>query len=151
MVDEHTVKKWFNNVKSEIKRVSSLRQRLREQQEALTAISPNMSGMPHTSGVSDKVGNGVVGCIDQQRELEQEIEKLNALKMEAIRRAQSMCVDTECAQAIIAYYVTGLTHGQIAGKQNVYGGNVVRKRIDRGCAALAEIWECFTNDDQNKG
>lgn len=39
-------------------------------QERLTAISPNLSGMPHTGGVHDKIGEGVPELIEKKEELE---------------------------------------------------------------------------------
>ena len=38
--------------------------------DRLTAMSPNMSGMPHGSGVHDKVGEGVVELVTKKEELE---------------------------------------------------------------------------------
>ena len=38
--------------------------------DKLTAMSPNLSGMPHGGGVHDKVGEGVVELVAKKEELE---------------------------------------------------------------------------------
>jgi hypothetical protein len=38
--------------------------------DKLTAMSPNLSGMPHGGGVHDKVGEGVVELVTKKEELE---------------------------------------------------------------------------------
>ncbi len=38
--------------------------------DRLTSMSPNLSGMPHGSGVHDKVGDGVVELVTKKEELE---------------------------------------------------------------------------------
>lgn len=38
--------------------------------DRLTSMSPNLSGMPHGSGVHDKVGDGVIELVTKKEELE---------------------------------------------------------------------------------
>lgn len=43
---------------------------IRRIMERLTSVSPSLTGMPHTGGVHDKIGEGVAELVDKKRELE---------------------------------------------------------------------------------
>lgn len=67
------------------KQIEQKKREIQRIEERLTAISPNLSGMPHGGGVHDKIGEGVPELVDKKRELEkivagyrQEEQRINA-------------------------------------------------------------------------
>jgi len=52
------------------KQIEQKKREIQRIQERLTAISPNLSGMPHSGGVHDKIGEGVPELIEKKEELE---------------------------------------------------------------------------------
>lgn len=52
------------------KQIEQKKREIQRIEERLTAISPNLSGMPHGGGVHDKIGEGVPELVDKKRELE---------------------------------------------------------------------------------
>lgn len=109
-----------------------------------TKITQNLSGMPTASGNGDKIGNAAVDIIEEQTRYREMVKRLTALQNEATKRAYCLVVATECANAIVDFYVNGKTQDQIADETGVSGVDIVRKRINRGCKALAEIWPDFS-------
>lgn len=109
-----------------------------------TKITQNLSGMPTASGNGDKIGNAAVDIIEEQTRYREMVKRLTALQNEATKRAYCLVVATECANAIVDFYVNGKTQDQIADETGVSGVDIVRKRINRGCKALAEIWLDFS-------
>ena len=99
--------------------------------------------MPAASGNGDKIGNAAAEIVEEQKKYRQMQQKLSELQTEATRRAYCLVVDTVCASAIVDFYVDGKTQDQIADETGLSGVDVVRKRINRGCKALAEIWSDF--------
>jgi len=53
------------------KQIELKKRQIQRIMERLTAMSPNLSGMPHGSGVHDKVGDGVVELVTKKEELEE--------------------------------------------------------------------------------
>jgi len=53
------------------KQIELKKRQIQRIMERLTATSPNLSGMPHGSGVHDKVGDGVVELVTKKEELEE--------------------------------------------------------------------------------
>ena len=45
------------------KQIEQKKREIQRIQDQLTAISPNLSGMPHGGGVHDKIGEGVVELV----------------------------------------------------------------------------------------
>jgi len=60
------------------KQIDQKRREIQRIWDRLTAISPNLSGMPHGGGVHDKLGEGVPELIDKKNELEETCRKLQA-------------------------------------------------------------------------
>ena len=60
------------------KQIDQKRREIQRIWDRLTAISPNLSGMPHGGGVHDKLGEGVPELIDKKKELEETCRKLQA-------------------------------------------------------------------------
>ena len=53
------------------KQIEQKKREIQRIQDQLTAISPNLSGMPHGGGVHDKIGEGVVELVTKKEELEE--------------------------------------------------------------------------------
>jgi len=53
------------------KQIEQKKREIQRIQERLTAMSPNLSGMPHGGGVHDKIGEGVVELVTRKEELEE--------------------------------------------------------------------------------
>lgn len=52
--------------------------------ERATSLTPNMDGMPHASGVSDKVGNAATRLADKAREIDHLTDQLIDYRDEAL-------------------------------------------------------------------
>ena len=55
------------------KQISQKRREIQRIEERLTAMSPNLSGMPHGGGAHDKLGEGVPELVDKKNELQEMI------------------------------------------------------------------------------
>ena len=53
------------------KMIEQKKREIQRIQERLTAMSQNLSGMPHGGGVHDKIGEGVVELVTRKEELEE--------------------------------------------------------------------------------
>lgn len=58
------------------KQIDQKRREIQRIWERLTAMSPNLSGMPHGGGVHDKLGDGVPELVAKKEELEEMCRKL---------------------------------------------------------------------------
>jgi hypothetical protein len=58
------------------KQIEQKRREIQRIWDRLTAISPNLSGMPHGGGVHDKIGEGVPELVAKKEELEEICRKL---------------------------------------------------------------------------
>lgn len=93
-----------------------------------TNITPALNGMPHATGVSDKIGNAVaiIDSIDQKI-----AEKMTELReeKEKIERAIS-CVQDIRLQTVLRYkYICGLTLERIAEKMDVSERHIIRMHM----------------------
>ncbi len=137
------VKAWFQKCRDDAKAVEKQRAKIVQLKNLATKTTPSMTGMPANSGTGDKIGIGAGEITDEQRRLRQMETDLCRLRIEAIRRAYSLTTSVECACAIVEFYVEGKTQEKIAADAGLSGPDVVRTRINRGCAMLAEIWDEF--------
>lgn len=135
------VKAWFQRCRDDAKAVEKQRAKIEQLKNRVTKTTPSMTGMPMGSGAGDKVGIGSGEIVDEERKLQQMKTDLCNLHIEAIRRAYSLTTSVECANAIVAFYVEGKTQEKIVAETGLSGADVVRTRINRGCAMLAEIWD----------
>ena len=53
------------------KQIAQKKREIQRIWEKLTAMSPSLTGMPHTGGVHDKVGDGTVELVSRKEELEE--------------------------------------------------------------------------------
>lgn len=141
--DYKTVKAWFQQCRDYKTAVNRKLERIRRIYGSATKITQNLSGMPTAPGNGDKIGNAAAEIVEEQQQYRQMVNQLAEMQAEATRRAYCLVVDTECAGAIVDFYVDGKTQDQIAEETGVSGVDIVRKRINRGCKALAEIWAEF--------
>lgn len=141
--DYHTVKAWFQQCRDNKTAVDRQLERIHKIYDNATKVTQNLSWMPAASGNGDKIGNAAAEIVEEQKKYRQMQQKLSELQTEATRRAYCLVVDTVCASAIVDFYVDGKTQDQIADETGLSGVDVVRKRINRGCKALAEIWSDF--------
>lgn len=142
-VDYHTVKAWFQQCRDLAAAVEAQRQKIDRIRSIAEKITPSMTGMPGGNGSGDKIGAGASDLVDEKRTLQRMETELCNLRIEAARRAGHLVTNPECAEAICEYYVASKTQEVIAKETGLSGPDVVRRRINRGCKALAEIWEEF--------
>lgn len=142
-VDYHTVKAWFQQCRDMAAAVEAQRQKIDRIRAIAEKITPSMTGMPGGNGSGDKIGAGASDLVDEKRTLQRMETELCNLRIEAARRAGHLVTNPECAEAICEYYVASKTQEVIAKETGLSGPDVVRRRINRGCKALAEIWEEF--------
>ena len=141
--DYHTVKAWFQQCRDYKLIVDRQLEHIHKIYDNATKATQNLSGMPSAPGNGDKIGTAAVDIVEEQERYRQMVRQLTKLQAEATRRAYCLVVATECASAIVDFYVDGKTQDQIAEETGVSGADIVRKRINRGCKALAEIWAEF--------
>ena len=137
------VKAWFQQCRDKAAAIEAQRQKINRIRSIAEKITPSMTGMPGGSGSGDKIGAGASDLVDEERTLQRMETELCNLRIEATRRAGHLVTNPECAEAICEYYVVGKTQEVIAKETGLSGPDVVRRRINRGCKALAEIWEEF--------
>lgn len=146
--DYQTVKAWFQQCRDGQKAVEVQRAKIAQLKLLTTHITPSMTGIPLAPGNGDKVGIGAASIVDERRKLQQMETDLCNLRMEATRRAYCLIELPECARAICEYYVNGKTQSAIAREEGVFDASIIRRRIKRGFANLAEIWGSFDKNEQ---
>ena len=129
-VDYRTVKTWFQQCRD-------LAAAIEIQKQKIQRIRGGGNG--------DKVGFAVEQLDTERRQLQRMETDLCNLRVEATRRAYCLIAEPECAEAICEHYVIGKSHKEIAKEVGVCGADVVYRRIKRGCMALAEIWDEFSD------
>lgn len=147
--DYQTVKAWFQQCRDGQKAVEAQRAKIAQIRLLASHITPSMTGMPLAPGNGDKVGEGAANVVDERRKLQRMETDLCNLRMEATRRAYCLTEIPECARAICDYYINGKKQETIAREEGVSDAGVIRRRIKRGFAALAEIWGTFNENAQN--
>lgn len=147
--DDQTVKAWFQQCRDGEKAIAVQRAKIAQLRLLTTHITPSMTGMPLAPGNGDKVGAGAASLVDERRQLQRMETDLCNLRLEATRRAYCLTEVPECARAICDYYINGKKQETIAREEGVSDAGVIRRRIKRGFAALAEIWGTFNENAQN--
>ena len=108
-VDYRDVKAWFQQCRDYKIDVDRQLERIHRIYGSATKITQNLSGMPTASGNGDKIGNAAVDIIEEQTRYREMVKRLTALQNEATKRAYCLVVATECANAIVDFYVNGKT------------------------------------------
>lgn len=106
-VDYRDVKAWFQQCRDYKIDVDRQLERIHRIYGSATKITQNLSGMPTASGNGDKIGNAAVDIIEEQTRYREMVKRLTALQNEATKRAYCLVVATECANAIVVFYVNG--------------------------------------------
>lgn len=108
----HDVHDWLMQVRM-INELITAKQAERDQLMTLaTNITPNMDGMPHATGVSDKIGNAAVKLADMTREIDDLVDQYLDIKQEIIAELEKL-PDVEYT-VLHKYYVQGKSWGKIA-------------------------------------
>lgn len=144
-VDYRAVKAWFQQCRDLEAAIEVQKQKIQRIRDVAEKCTQSLSGMPAGGGNGDKVGFAVEKLDTERRQLQRMETDLCNLRVEATRRAYCLIAEPECAEAIFEHYVTGKSHKEIAKEVGVCGSDVVYRRIKRGCMALAEIWDEFSD------
>lgn len=143
--DYHTVKAWFQQCRDLAAAIEVQKQKIQRIRDVAEKCTQSLSGMPAGCGNGDKVGFAVEQLDTERRQLQRMETDLCNLRIEATRRAYFLIAEPECAEAICEHYVMGKSHKEIAKEVGVCGADVIYRRIKRGCMALAEIWDEFSD------
>lgn len=143
--DYRTVKAWFQQCCDLAAAIEVQKQKIQRIRDVAEKCTQSLSGMPAGCGNGDKVGFAVEQLDTERRQLQRMETDLCNLRIEATRRAYFLIAEPECAEAICEHYVMGKSHKEIAKEVSVCGADVIYRRIKRGCIALAEIWDEFSD------
>lgn len=144
-VDYRTVKAWFQQCRDLAAAIEVQKQKIQRIRDVAEKCTQSLSGMPAGGSNGDKVGFAVERLDTERRQLQRMETDLCNLRVEATRRAYCLIAEPECAEAICEHYIMGRSHKEIAKEVGVCGAEVVYRRIKRGCMALAEIWDEFSD------
>lgn len=97
--------------------------------DMITNVSPNLSGMPHATGVNDKIGNGVAKLIDLENEIDALIDKYIDKKNEINHVIEQLPANEY--NVLYKHYFEFKTYEQIA-EETYYSERHVRRLIDQG-------------------
>lgn len=102
------------------KEIAQQKQRLEELKAASTNITPQITGMPHGSGVSDKVSRYAAEMADLQSLIELNVQKC-WYELNRLNRYIADCDDSLVRQILSMRYINGLSWTQVA--LQIGGGN----------------------------
>ena len=113
------------------KQIEQKRREIKRIEERLTAISPNLSGMPHGGGAHDKLGEGVPELVDKKNELEDMIRGYRA-EEEAINAWIDGIDDIQIQLLVSLRFREKLSWNQVADEAGgINTEDSCRKMIDR--------------------
>lgn len=92
-----------------------------------TKCAPNMDGMPHASGTSDKVGNTAVKLADMAKEIDSLIDEFVDLKREVNAALDKL--DIEEQLLLRRLYLQGMTQTKVADLMGVCTMTVWRLKV----------------------
>lgn len=104
--------------------------------EMVTKITPNSDDMPHASGVSDKVGNGVVKLVMLAKELDQLVDEYVDLKRKVFAVLEKL--PPEEYGVLHRRYVRYMRWGDIAADMG-YSSMQIWRIKNRGLALLEKM------------
>lgn len=113
------------------KQIEQKKREIQRIEERLTAISPNLSGMPHGGGVHDKLGEGVPELVDKKRELEEMIRGYRK-EEDAINAWIDGIDDLQLQLLFSLRFREKMSWNQVADEAgSVYTDDSCRKMVDR--------------------
>lgn len=114
----HDVHDWLMQVRM-IDELINAKQAERDQLMTLaTNITPNMDGIPHATGVSDKIGNAAVKLADMAREIDELVDQYLDIKQEIIKELEKL---PNVEYLILhKYCIQGMTLSEIAEDMNYH-------------------------------
>jgi len=126
--------------KKELSQLYSLNREIEEQQRRLdeleclaTSCTSHITGMPGSSGITERLCKYVAEIIDLKGLIDLNIKKC-FYELNRINRYIQSIDDSEMRQIIALRYVNGLTWNQVAASISVYATeSSVRKAHDRFC------------------
>jgi len=93
-----------------------------------TKCTPNMDGMPHGSGTSDKVGNIAVKLADMAAEIDDLIDYYVDYKQNVVRTLQKL--DPVEYLILYKYYIQGMTIATIADEMHYHRVTISNKKAE---------------------
>ena len=106
-----------------------------------TKITPEMTGMPHGGGVSDKVGNIAAKLADMARETNDLVDQYVDYKQMVIRELEKLPANEY--GVLHRYYIQYMTWEEVAADMGVCGMTVWRW-WQKGLKNLSDVVECYT-------
>ena len=104
--------------------------KIREREQVMdmaTKITPNMDGMPHGSGVSDKVGNAAAKLADMADEINALVDDLIDYKQQVNTALGKLSASDQLL--LHRHYIQGMTWTEVADAMNMSGMNVWRLKV----------------------
>lgn len=112
-------------------RIDQKKREIQRIQERLTSVSPNLSGMPHGSGVHDKIGEGVVELVTKKEELEQMVHGYQT-ELDHLEEWVESIEDIQIQTMIELRYKERMTWNQVADEMGtVNTDDSCRKMVER--------------------
>ena len=111
-----------------------------EKEELFTIVTKTTQendGMPHTSGTSDKVGNGVMKLMEKEAEIDRAIDLFYELKEEIIGQMQKLPADEY--DVLHKSFVQGMPLGHIAKAKGKHVDTIKGIRR-RGIRNIQILW-----------
>lgn len=112
------------------KEIKQIKRRILELETAATSTTSGISGMPHGSGVSDKIGNFAAELADLQGLLELNMKKC-FFELNRLTRFISGVEDSEMRQILTIRYINGETWQKVAFDLGYHDEQVPRKKHDK--------------------
>ena len=139
--DVQAVIDWLEQVKK-LDELIDAKTAERDQLWALaTKITPEMSDMPHSSGVSDKVGNMSAKLADLARETNEVMDQYINYKASVVAILEKLPANEY--GVLHRYYIRYMTWEEVAADMNVCGMTVWRW-WQKGLKNLQSVMECYT-------
>ena len=111
--------------------IEQLKNRITELECVATSTSSRITGMPHTSGISDKVGKYVAEIADLKELLDLNLKKC-FYELNRLNRYIEGIDNSEMRMILSLRYINGLSWEQVAVSISPYAsGESVRKSHDR--------------------
>jgi len=111
--------------------IEQMQKRLQELESEATCCTPQITGMPHASGVSDKIGKYAAEIADLKGLLDLNLRKC-FYELNRLNRYINSIDDAEMRMILTFRYINGLPWEQVAACISPYAsGDSVRKAHDR--------------------
>lgn len=111
--------------------IEEMQNRLQELENSAISCTANITGMPHASGISDKVGKYVAEIADLKSLLDLNLKKC-FYELSRLNRYINSIDDSEMRMILSLRYINGLCWEQVAASISPYAsGESIRKAHDR--------------------